>query len=245
MDTSLHVEDSPRLGHRGSFKILAFDTSSASGSVALMDGERLLCEWNSGDAGKHSNWLMPAIDGVLKSVGVRLADIDLYAVDTGPGSFTGLRIGVSTVKGLAWATGRKVVGVSTLEALALNLRYSRMAVCPVLDARKGEVYAAVYRYAGNGMEAVMKDSALSPAALFERLNGVKGPVVFLGNGLTVYSEEIKKNVDGAVAAPAALWSMRASNIAMLALERALRAVSPAGLGPLYLRKSEAEIKGGL
>lgn len=223
-------------------KILAFDTSSASGSVAVTDGERLLCEWNSGDAGKHSNWLMPAVDGVLRSAGARLADIDLYAVDIGPGSFTGLRIGVSTVKGLAWATGRKVVGVSTLEALALNLRYSRMHVCPVLDARRGEVYAAIYRYADGGMEAVMKDSALSPATLFERLREVEGPVVFLGNGLTAYSEEIRKNVDGAVVAPAALWSMRASNIAMLAMERATGAVSPAELGPMYLRKSEAEIK---
>lgn len=223
-------------------KILAFDTSSASGSVALVDGERLLCEWNSGCVGTHSNWLMPAIDGVLKAAGARLADIDLYAVDAGPGSFTGLRVGVSTVKGLAWATGRKVVGVSTLEALAFNLRYSRMPVCPVLDARKGEVYAAVYRCADGDTEAMMKESALSPAALFERLREVEGPVVFLGNGLTVYAEEISRNVPGAVVAPATLWPMRASNIAMLALKRASQAAYPAGIGPLYLRKSEAEIK---
>lgn len=226
-------------------KILAFDTSSISGSVALMDGARLLAEWNTGGVGTHSNWLMPAIEGLIGSAGVRLADIGLFAVDNGPGSFTGLRIGISTVKGLAWAMNKKVVGVSTLEALALNLRYSRMPVCPVLDARKGEVYAALYRSTGDGMEAVMKDCALSPAALFERLREVQGPVVFLGNGLTVYSEEIRKNVKDAVVALPALWSMRACNIASLAFERAANAVSPLKLAPLYLRKSEAEIKSGL
>ena len=104
-------------------KLLSVDTSSSSGSIALVDGGSLVSLWNSGDVGRHAEWLLPSIDAMLKSSGMTVRDIDRFAVATGPGSFTGLRIGVSVIKGLAWSLGKPVCGVSTLKALALNLRY--------------------------------------------------------------------------------------------------------------------------
>jgi tRNA threonylcarbamoyladenosine biosynthesis protein TsaB len=180
-------------------------------------------------------------------------DVDLLALGLGPGSFTGLRIGVSIVKGLAWAMKRPVVGVSTLKALAMNVRYSDLTVCPLLDARKGEVYAALYRRAlrDGGMEAVMDDCALKPEELIHRVIGKggegekgekAGPTVFLGDGLRVYSEKIKEKIKDAIVAPGFLWHVRGSNIAELALSGGGKEISPDKLTPVYLRKSEAELK---
>ncbi len=224
--------------------ILAFDTSSPSGSVALVRDGSLVAELTVGDVGTHADWLMRAVTGLLESVKTDIKEVDLFAVDTGPGSFTGLRIGVATVKGLAWALGKNVAGVSTLESLALNLRYSCHAVCPVLDARKGEVYAAIYRFSGASTEQLMKDSVMAPVALCASATGLAAPVVFLGPGLKTYGKALAENVKGAIFAPEAMWHIRASNVAFLAQQNPSAAVSPALLTPSYLRKSEAEIKAG-
>jgi tRNA threonylcarbamoyladenosine biosynthesis protein TsaB len=186
---------------------------------------------------------MESLAGLLKSAKWSAEDIDLLALGLGPGSFTGLRIGVSIVKGLAWAMKRPVLGVSTLKALAMNVAYSDLTVCPLLDARKGEVYTALYRRQGGVMEALMKDCALRPEGLVKKVLGIKGgPTVFLGGGLSVYSEEIIGNIKNAILAPESLWHVRASNIAELALRGAGVKMSPDEMGPVYLRKSEAELK---
>ncbi len=224
-------------------KILAFDTSSASGSIALTVGDRLVGETTVGSVGVHAEWLMESIDGFLKGLATSIHEVDLFALTTGPGSFTGLRIGVSTVKGLAWALRKPVVGVSTLEALAMNLPYSSAPVCPVLDARKREVYAAVFTPAGSRCERIVEDCAVTPQRLFEILSSaVDGPVVFLGNGLELYADDIKGKVKGAILAPRHLWYVRASNIARIAYRSRYSAAGAERISPVYRRKSEAELK---
>lgn len=228
-------------------KIAAFDTSTGAGSVAIMEGDSLVSEIVAGKVGAHSEWLMQSFHGLVKDAGISVRDIGLFAVAVGPGSFTGLRIGVSAVKGLAWAAEKKVVAVSTLEALAMNLRYTDMHICPMLDARKGEVYAALYSFSGGGLTSIFKESVVTPDALFKSVEDAAqgASVAFLGNGAEVYHEAIKKSVKNSVIAPQPLWNVRASNVGLLAFERADTAVDPESLVPVYLRKSEAEIKGGV
>lgn len=225
-------------------KILAIDTSSVSGSIALLEDRRLVGEWTAGDAGKHSIWLLASISSCLESLKISVKEIDLFAVDTGPGSFTGLRIGISTVKGIARALDKKTVGVSTLKALSMNLPYSGKIVCPLLDARKGEVYSALYD-TGTGMpEPLLKDSVLKPQALFDIISerGLKGRVIFLGDGLKTYSGAILNDVEGAVLAPEPYWRLKASHAGLLAFDMAGEALDARELAPVYLRKSEAEIR---
>jgi len=202
-------------------------------------------EWSVGNAGRHAIWLLPAVKSHLKSAGLDISQVDLFAVAVGPGSFTGLRIGISTVKGLAWPLGKKAVGVSTLAALAMNVPFSSRLVCPVLDARKGEVYSALYDTSQGFPCAVLEDSAMTPAALISEISkrGLGGSIVFLGSGLGVYSKVIEEGVSGAVLATG-LSLVRASVIGGLAFERSGEAVDPAALTPAYLRRSEAEIKFG-
>lgn len=225
-------------------KIAAFDTSSSSGSIAILDDDRLVAELTVAQPGVHGQWLLKAFDSLLKDTGVRLFDIDLYAVGAGPGSFTGLRIGISAVKGLAWASGRRVVGVSTLEALAMNFRGANSTVCPILDARKGEVYAAVYGFSADTCRVIIEEAAFKPDELFQRIRdcGLDTSVVFLGSGLEQYQGRIKASLPDARLAQAALWHVRAMNVGLLALTSIDSARSPAGLTPVYLRKSEVEAK---
>lgn len=204
-----------------------------------------MSEWSVGAAGRHAIWLLPAVKSHLENAGLAISQIDLFAVAVGPGSFTGLRIGIATVKGLAWPLGKKAVGVSTLAALAMNIPFSSRLVCPVLDARKGEVYTALYDTSQGFPRAVMEDAAMTPAALIAEISkrGIGDSVVFLGSGLDVYSKEIEEGVPGAALAQG-LNLVRASVIGSLGFERAGEAVDPALLTPAYLRRSEAEIKFG-
>lgn len=239
------------------------DTCSTSGSIALFEGQggegraggtggpdggRLVAELTVGHVGTHSEWLMDGVKVQLESAGWRVEDIDLLALAVGPGSFTGLRIGVSVLKGLAWAMDKPVFGVSTLQALSMNLRYSAQTVCPLLDARKGEVYTALYKDRGGAMAPVLKDCALRPEELIERVleqqkeHKEAPPTVFVGDGLRVYAGVFKEAIKGAVVAPAPLWLIRASNIAELALKGEGKRMEPGEISPVYLRKSEAEIK---
>jgi len=224
--------------------ILAMDTSAASGSIALLKDGRLVSERTVGDAGPHARWLLAGIKALLDDFGLAPRCIDLYAVAVGPGSFTGLRIGISTAKGLAWSSGRPVAPVSTLPALAMNAPFSAHIVCPVLDARKSEVYAGLYASEDGRLRAIMEPAALTPEALLGRMDELvpEGTgVVFLGSGLDTHGAVLREGRRGAVIAPEPLWHVRASNIALLASEEGAVTLPPGGLVPLYLRKSEAEL----
>ena len=237
-------------------KLLALDTSSRSGSVAITDGERLVGESTVPDAGTHSVWLMGAVDALLTDTRWKISDIELFAVGVGPGSFTGLRIGISVVKGLAWALGRPVRSVSTLKAMASGVEPGELKgggelICPVLDARKGEIYAAIYRQGPGGLVTVMEEAAMSPEAFGERVLGLSeesgsGGALFLGNGLVPYGDLLTASKT-ARSLPEDRWQATGAAVARLAL-----AEGPGGpdgmeqtageLTPLYLRKSEAELR---
>src|SRR6266478_6775542 len=159
-------------------RVLAVETSTLAGGAALLDGELVVGEYALDVSATHSERLMGAIDRLLTDAGWSVRDLEGLAVSVGPGSFTGLRIGLSTVKGLALALSIPIVPVPTLDAMAALLPFAALPVCPVLDARKREVYASLYRWDGAGMHRVWEYLAIAPADLARRLDE---PVIVLGD----------------------------------------------------------------
>jgi len=224
-------------------KILAVDTSSVVAGIAVMDDEQLLYEAYSHNRRNHSEILMPLMEHALKSCGMTVQDIDLLAVSIGPGSFTGLRIGVSTIKGLAQALDIPIAGVPTLDVLAHNVITNNSLVCPVMDARRDQVYTALYRREGDFCTRLMPYSALHISELAEKLIGYGEPVIFTGDGIASYKAKLKEMMgDSALFAPSYLALQRASVIAWLGRKEAAagRTVTCFDLEPFYLRQSQAE-----
>jgi len=226
-------------------RLLAVDTSTLTGAVALLDRGRAVGESRLSLAVTHGERLLSTVDALLRAARWQLADVDAFAVAIGPGSFTGLRIGVSTVKSLAFATARPVAGVPTLEGLAWALPYCAYAVCPVLDAKKGEVYAALYRTIDGEPATLRSACAIAPDALVEAVAGdTPGPVVFVGDGVAAI-EAAALRVLGSRArfAPAGLRLTSAVAVGELGARALARgeAADVEALVPLYLRPSEAEL----
>ncbi|HJV65578.1 MAG TPA: tRNA (adenosine(37)-N6)-threonylcarbamoyltransferase complex dimerization subunit type 1 TsaB [Geomonas sp.] len=221
-------------------KILTIDTSSNCSSVALSDGTSLLGESILGQDRCNSGRLMAAVSDLLAAAKLTPRDVDAFAVSLGPGSFTGVRVGIATVKGLAIATGKPAVGFSSLAMLAMNLPFGSLQVAPLFDARKGEVYAGLYRCT-ELPESLVPDAVLPPA---DFLASIVRPTVFLGEGAVRYHSLIRSTVgELAFFAPWHLDQPRAAAGAVIALDRALQGnFTPlALLNPTYLRASEAEI----
>src|SRR4030043_141113 len=151
-------------------KILAIETSTMLGGIAIVDDlSGLIAEVRLNVKSTHSERLVTATDYVLKQAGLKVSDIDVFAVAIGPGSFTGLRIGLSTVKGFSYATGKPIVSVPTLEALAWNFPYCRSPVCTMLDARKKEVYAALFKWDNNGCIRLINEVSIKVDRLLEKI----------------------------------------------------------------------------
>ena len=235
--------------------ILAVETSTPTGSIALVEAPlggkdseaaaKCLAEHTLNLPGTHSEKLMPAIENLLRESSLSVRNIGGIALALGPGSFTALRIGVSTVKGLAYALRVPVAGVPTLDALAQNLCYASSLVCPVLDARKKEVYAALYRGDGGGrLEKISEDWVMDPEDLCSRINE---KVIFLGNGVEVYGETFRKKLGPRVLlAPPEISLPRAVQVARLSLPQFDKGhtLNLFSFTPVYLRRSEAEIHRG-
>lgn len=226
-------------------RLLAVETSTLTGAVALLDAGAVVAETRLNVAVTHGERLVAAIDDLLRAARCPLGEVDALGVAVGPGSFTGLRIGVGTVKGLAFATGRPVAGVPTLDALAWTLPFAAWPVCAVLDARKGEVYAALYRTREGRLERLAEPRAVAPRRLAEELrDDPGGPVVFVGDAAGP-CQAVFAEVLGAAAcvAPANQRLPSAVTVGELALAALARgeAADPATLVPLYVRRSEAEI----
>jgi tRNA threonylcarbamoyladenosine biosynthesis protein TsaB len=223
-------------------KVLAVETSTIAGSVALIDGEELIAEYLLNIEITHSERLLSTIDRVICDAKIQMGDIDGFAISMGPGSFTGLRIGTSAVKGLAFATGKPVVGILTLDAMAENLLFTNYLICPILDARKKEVYAALYkRDEENKLKKFTPDLAIKPKDLLKR---IQERVVFLGNGIKVYHTLIKEELrDLALFAPSNLGFPRAGIVARLSLDEFKKnnILDLDTFTPFYIRPSEAEI----
>ena len=223
-------------------KLLAIDTSTMLGGVAIMDNNTLVAEARINIKVTHSERLMPEIDHVLAQSGLEITDIDVFAIAIGPGSFTGLRVGLSTIKGLVYATGKKLVAVPTLEAFAWNIPFSQYPVCPLLDARKKEVYAGLFQWTGDSFERILNEQVVGIDRL---LSQISGPALFLGEGVLIYRERIEDMLgDRAMFAPPQAMVPSPSNVAHLGMKMAEKGDfrDPAGLVPLYLRRSEAEVK---
>jgi tRNA threonylcarbamoyladenosine biosynthesis protein TsaB len=221
-------------------KLLTIDTSTNACSVALTCGGEVAAEYLLNQGKTMSGRLLECVNAVLGGAGLTVADVDGFGVALGPGSFTGLRIGAATIKGLALATGKPVAGFSSLAMLAMNLPWARFPVCPMFDARKGEVYTALYDCHGMP-ETVLADCVLSPAAF---LDSITGTTIFVGEGALRYRELIEARLgEWALFAPPNANQPRASNGAQLAQDRIQRGqdIPLATLAPLYIRPSEAEL----
>jgi len=223
-------------------RVIAIETATMVGSIAIIDAARVISEITLNARATHSERLMAAIDRLLGDSGLAIDDMDGVAVSIGPGSFTGLRIGLSAAKGLSYASGKPLIGIPTLDALALNMTFSSYLICPIQDARKGEVYTALYRPGDNSPEKMTDDMAVDPSAL---AGMITQKTVFLGDGVNRYRELLMKQLGELYnEAPIPLQLPRASNVAMLALKRLEKGDTddPFTMIPRYIRKSEAEIR---
>ncbi|MGO9614222.1 MAG: tRNA (adenosine(37)-N6)-threonylcarbamoyltransferase complex dimerization subunit type 1 TsaB [Dissulfurispiraceae bacterium] len=221
-------------------RLLAIETSTMVGGVAIMQGDSLVAESRMSVNITHSERLMTEIDHVLKQSGLTTNDIDVFAIAIGPGSFTGLRVGLSTVKGLVYATGKRLVSIPTLEAFAWNIPFSGYQVCPLLDARKKEVYAGIFQWKEGGFLRVLEEQSIDVVGLLSKISET---TIFLGEGALLYRETIEKTLSQkAIFAHPQEMVPSPANVAYLCMKKALKGQfdDPVTIKPLYLRKSEAE-----
>jgi tRNA threonylcarbamoyl adenosine modification protein YeaZ len=223
---------------------LAIDTTGATLSAALLEDQTTLAEVfvNTGD--NHSLQLLPAIKHIYGLAGASLEMTDLFVCTLGPGSFTGVRIGVATIKGLAMATGKPVIGFSTLEALAANMGPFPGSICPILDAQRGQIYAAAYELDGSFIPQLRHEATLADLESFLSLFHGKRKVVFLGAGAVKYADLINNTLPEAIIAPVQFSYVRASVVGCLGLIKYYQGqiLDVMTFIPLYLRLSEAERK---
>lgn len=219
--------------------VLAIDTSGpVAGCAVLAEGKiRHLTAMNHGLT--HSETIMPAVDAALEGAGLRCSDVDVFAAVAGPGSFTGVRIGVCAAKGLAHAVGKPCVAVHALETLAMNFYGFDGLCCPILDARRGQVYCAAFDMANGWPERALEDAAQPLGEFIERLPGDRR-LVFVGDGVPVHGEAVRAALgERALIAPPHLRDLRADAACLLAAARPERWVEPARLRPIYLRAPQA------
>ena len=221
--------------------ILGIETSTKTGSVAVLNEENLVAQYTLNIEITHSERLMATVDRMLEDSAIAITDIDGFAVSIGPGSFTGLRVGLSTVKGLAFVTKKPVAAVPTLRALAWNLSQAAYPVCPLLDARKNEVYAALYEFHDADLVQVMEEKAISIAGLRTRITG---KTLFTGEASRIYRKQIEETLgDRAWFAPVSACYPSAASVAEIGLSmiRNGETAEPDSLIPLYIRRPEAEV----
>ena len=222
--------------------ILAFETSAKACSAALHDGQKLLGESYQNTGLTHSQTLMTMAQDLLKVCGKTQKDITHLAVAAGPGSFTGVRIGVAAAKGLAWGAELPVYGVSTLESMALSLGAFEGHVCACMDARRNQVYNAVFLAVNGKLDRLSDDRAISLAELKEELVHIDGPIYLVGDGAELTHRTLSGELDNLILPPEHRRQQRASGVALAALEAIARGESGDGasLQPNYLRLSQAE-----
>lgn len=230
-------------------RILALDSSGLVASVAVVEknGEETctVAEYTVNYKKTHSQTLLPMLDEIVKMTDLDLETIDAIAVAGGPGSFTGLRIGSATAKGLGLALGKPLIHIPTLEGLAFNLWGTERIVCPIMDARRGQVYTGIYEFQNDTLQVLEDQMAVSIEELGERLKTYGRPVIFLGDGVPVFrarlQDEIMEGCDISFA-PASMNRQRASSVASLAFRyyEEGKTETAAEHQPDYLRVSQAE-----
>ena len=222
--------------------ILAFETSAKAGSVALLDENKLLGESYQNTGLTHSQTLMVMAEDLLKQCGKTVSDVTAVAVAEGPGSFTGVRIGVAAAKGFAWGGELPGYGVSTLEAMAESLGIWEGYVCPCMDARRSQVYNTLFYVNQGKMERVREDRAIALSDLAEELKTLEGPIFLVGDGSNLTYRTLSGEIPGLVLPPEHRLHQRATGVALLAAKK-IAAGEPGdgnALTPNYLRLSQAE-----
>ncbi len=225
-------------------KLLAVETATARLSVAVLDGERVLAQADEDAPGAHARLLVPAIDRVFQSCGLTLNDLDGLAVSIGPGSFTGLRVGLATMLGFRLAAGLPLAAVPTLEAMAWNLRGERRPLCPVLRARTGEVYWAQYQWLPDGTLTQVQEERTGPVEAVAAT--LKGPVILFGDGWQLHRVALRHLAEQhgieAHEAPSGASFPSAVSVGLSGLRRVQRGeVAGRGIAPLYVQRAEAEV----
>ena len=218
--------------------ILAFESSAKAASVALVKDGELISQYSQCTALTHSRTLLPMAEDMLKNAELSVRDVDMIAVAHGPGSFTGIRIGVSTVKGLAWAADKPCVGVSTLEAMAWHGLSAGGYICPVMDARRSQVYNAIFRIENGRPVRVTEDRPIALSELAEEVRALNAPVFLVGDGTELTHKYFESAGIACVAAPENLRWQSAWGVAMAASDK--EPASSADLMCVYLRLSQAE-----
>ena len=218
--------------------MLAFESSAKPASVALLRDGELIAQYSQYTALTHSRTLLPMAEDLLKNSEIKPGDVDVYAVAHGPGSFTGIRIGVSTVKGLSWASGKPCIGVSTLEAMAWNGVSRGGYICPVMDARRSQVYNALFEIKEGIPERLCDDRPVSLAELAGELRALPAPVFITGDGAAITAEFLSSEGIPFELAPDNLRWQSAWGVAMAALGK--EPGNADSLRPVYLRLSQAE-----
>lgn len=222
--------------------LLAFETSAKAASVALTDGEKLLAESYQNTGLTHSQTLMSMAEALIKSCGYTPQDIQAVAVAAGPGSFTGVRIGVAAAKGFAWGRQLPCYGVSTLEAMALQSGIWQGYVLPVMDARRQQVYTALFHVKEGKVQRLCDDRAISLEELGEEIKNLSEPVFLVGDGSVLCYNTLSSTVPGLVLPPEHRMHQRAAGVALAAGIQIASGVPGDGgaLEPNYLRLSQAE-----
>ncbi|MBO5371226.1 MAG: tRNA (adenosine(37)-N6)-threonylcarbamoyltransferase complex dimerization subunit type 1 TsaB [Lachnospiraceae bacterium] len=224
-------------------KILAIDSSGLVASVAVISDDNLLGEFTMNYKKTHSQTLLPMLDDMAKMIDLDLSTLDAIAVAGGPGSFTGLRIGSATAKGLALALDKPLISVPTVDALAYNLCGHRDLVCPLMDARRNQTYTGLYCFVGNQFQIIKEQCAVDIGAILAEINTIGRSVVFLGDGVPVFKDYIKENIKvDYTFAPAHMNKQRAGAVAALASEYYAegKLQDAKDHKPEYLRLSQAE-----
>lgn len=224
-------------------KLIVLDSSGLVASVAIMEDDTLIGEYTINYKKTHSQTLLPMLDEVVNMTETDLESVDAIAIAKGPGSFTGLRIGSATAKGLGLALKKPIVSVPTVEALAYNLYESNGYICPIMDARRNQVYTGIYQWKDGVFTVVEDQCARSIDETIDAINQLGEHVIFLGDGVPVFKDRIKEQATVSVSfAPAHLNRQRAGAVGSLAMEyyRAGKIERAEEHQPEYLRKSQAE-----
>jgi tRNA threonylcarbamoyladenosine biosynthesis protein TsaB len=225
-------------------RVMGLDSATNVASVAIVENNKLLAELTFNTIKNHSQRLMPMLAWMLEETKLTLDDLDGFAVAVGPGSFTGLRIGLATIKAMAHVQNKPVLAVPTLDGLAANLEGTSGTICPILNARRNEVYSALYRWNGSYNERLTDYMALGLEPLAAMLKKEGEMITFLGDGVEAYQETLADMLPGAHFAASSNSICRAAQIARLGLERLKQGkiADYYSLEPLYIRKSQAEVK---
>ncbi|MBQ3471353.1 MAG: tRNA (adenosine(37)-N6)-threonylcarbamoyltransferase complex dimerization subunit type 1 TsaB [Clostridia bacterium] len=222
-------------------KVLAVDTSSNVATVAVMEDDLLVGEYILNHKKTHSQKIMPMIEQLLCDLELTASDIDIFAAAVGPGSFTGLRIGVATVKALAHATGKRVVSVGTLEALAYNVPHCEHIIVPIMDARRNNIFTASYIW-DEGFKEIGEPEGITIEECVDACGNFL-ETVFVGDGAIIHKDYIVEKLgDKAIFPHGAVLNSRASSVAAIAMERAKKGETQSYLEmkPFYIKKSQAE-----